>query len=526
VVERKRRQAPVALGVVFVAALAQAGFARAQGDPSAPPRVATQSPVTPATADKIMTRQEAKELLNSVDAVMQFVATDTDLPGVAKVKRRLVTRDEVSQYLIKSFNEDESARRLERSEIVLKKFGLLSDDFNLRPFLLSLLTEQIAGFYDDKTKVVNLLNWVPADQQKPVLAHELTHAVQDQKVGLEKWSSTGFKGESKTSSEDTARIQVDELETARQAVTEGQAMVVFVDYGLKGTGKTMLDVPGLVDNMKASAADSSGSPIMARAPLLLQRSLAFPYTDGLAFEAALEAKGGKQLAFLGALTLPPSSSFEVMTPAAYLVHAPVPVLRLPDVHPLLDADYEPYDVGVMGELDVEIMTDLFGGPQLASALAPAWDGGVYYAGQRRSASVAEKATPGSLGVLYYSRWKSPDAAVAFEKIYTAELGRKYEKLVERKADEHDGEQAYTTGQGDVLLTLDEKGFWVSEGFPLALARKLRDATVQVQGSGPMRSAACAAGCETPRNELSFGVSQSLAAYGMMRFATGYTGAAK
>ena len=60
--------------------------------------------------------------------------------------------------------------------------------------MLQLLTEQIAGFYDDKTKTVNLLNWVDADEQEPVLAHELTHAVQDQKVGLEKWSDSGFKG--------------------------------------------------------------------------------------------------------------------------------------------------------------------------------------------------------------------------------------------------------------------------------------------------------------------------------------------
>ena len=38
-----------------------------------------------------------------------------------------------------------------------------------------------------------------------------------------------------------------------------------------------------------------------------------------------------------------------------------PLLHMPDVHPLLDADYKPYDVGVMGELDVRILTELFGG---------------------------------------------------------------------------------------------------------------------------------------------------------------------
>ena len=116
-------------------------------------------------------------------------------------------------------------------------------------------------------------------------------------------------------------------------------------------------------------------------------------------------KGGKSLAFAGALANPPNSSFEVMHPEAYLAHAPVPVLRLGDVHGLLDGEYEPYDVGVMGELDVEIMASLFGGPQIAAALAPEWNGGVYYAGQRKSATVAEKGTTASIGVMYYSRWK-------------------------------------------------------------------------------------------------------------------------
>ena len=481
---------PVRVAVIAGLALASAG-AWAQGDPTAPPPVATQGAKAPADGahkDIIMTRPQEKALLASVDEIMAFVADDTGLPPVPKVKRRLVSRDEVSKYLIKSFNEDESAKKLQRSEIVLKKFGLLDRSFDLKPFLLSLLTEQIAGYYDARTKYVNLLNWVEPDEQKPVLAHELTHAVQDQKVGLEKWSDTGFKGISKTASEDSARIAVDELETSRQAVTEGQAMVTFVDWTLKPAGKTLLDAPEIVKAMKESGSDATGSPVMARAPLLLQRSLEFPYTDGLAFEQALLTRGGKKLAFAAVLDDPPSSTFQVMHPEAYLAHVPVPVLRLPDVHTTLDADYEPYDVGVMGELDVEIMASLFGGPELGHALAGAWDGGVYYAGQRRAATPAEKLSTGSLAVLYFSKWKTSEAAETFDKLYEAELGRKYNKLAERKGDEAEGEKVYSTEEGDVLLSRREDAFYVSEGLPLVMARKLRDETAAAQGVGPVKLA--------------------------------------
>ena len=507
------------LGGAWTAAAGQSSPSKADGvnassytfqDAGAAPAQGADS----GSKETIMTKQQAKELFDSVDKIMTFASNDTGLPGVPHVKRRLVSRDEVNRYLVKNFDEDESSKRLQRSEIVLKKFGLLSQDFDLRPFLLSLLTEQIAGFYDDKTKTVNLLNWIEPDEQKPVLAHELTHAIQDQKVGLEKWSSDSFKGISKSASEDNARIAVDELETARQAVAEGQAMLVFIDWSIKDTGKTLAQSPEVWDKTKDSIADTSGSPVMARAPLLLQRSLEFPYVDGLAFEHALETQpGGKQLAFAGALERPPNTSFEVMNPSAYLAHAVVPVLRMPDLHGLLDAEYEPYDVGVMGELDVEMMSSLFGGPEISKALTPQWDGGIYYAAQRRDASAAQKSTTASLGLFYLSKWHSAEATTGFERIYEAELGRKYDKLQERKAEETDSrEKVFSTEEGDVLMSRSGDEFFVSEGFPLTVARKLRDSAVDAQGTGPVRMASAPAG------ELTLGLVDGLERFGVMKSA--------
>src|SRR5882757_6738932 len=389
------------------------------------------SPTAPESgAQAPMTKDQAKELFRSVDEILSFASSDTKLPIEHTVKRKLISRDEVNQYLREKFEEDEGAKRMERSEIVLKKFGLIDRDFHLRPFLLSLLTEQIAGFYDNKTKTVNLLDWIKPDEQKPVLAHELTHALQDQKVGLTKWSSVSLNGPSHNVQEDNHHLQVDEADTARGAVAEGQAMAVFVDYTLRPTGKTLADTPPeLIAKLKDNTADTSSSPVMARAPLLLQESLLFPYSDGLAFEQAVLVNGGKEAAFGGVLANPPSSSFEILHPAAYMAHTPVPVLRLPDIHPLIDAEYEPYDLGVMGELDVRILAELFGGREMAQGLAPDWSGGIYYAAQRKGATAAEKESTASLGLFYYSRWKNPDSAKTFLRIYAAQIPRKYSKVV-------------------------------------------------------------------------------------------------
>jgi hypothetical protein len=487
-------------------------------DQTTPPVL--ESGQTTITADTILTAKQEKELLGDEDQILHFVSQDTQLPIENPVKCRFISREQVAKELRKKFDEDKGAKRMEQSELVLKKFGLLDRDFHLRPFLLSLLTEQIAGFYDNKSKQMNLLNWVPIDQQKPVMAHELTHALQDQKIGLTKWDDQEIEGIAKNVAEDNRHIATDETDTAREAVLEGQAMVSFADYMLADSGhagKTLRDMPQVGQQLEANAGDTSDSPVLARAPLVLQQALLFPYTSGLAFEQAVLVKNGTQRAFAGVLDAPPNSSYEIMTPDAYLHHAPVPVMVLPDIHPMLkDAGYDPYDVGVMGELDVRMTAELFGGRPLAEALAPEWDGGIYYAAQRRSATAEQKQTTTSLALLYSSRWKNEDSARSFFEVFEQEMPRQYDGLVRRKADEKDdGERVYSTREGDVLLTLEGKTVWVSEGFDLPLARKLRDAVDAAQGHGPLMQAKAGPGGDHAQ-DLAGGLIHSMSSFGMMR----------
>jgi len=145
---------------------------------------------------------------------------------------------------------------------------------------------------------------------------------------------------------------------------------------------------------------------------------------------------------------------------------------------------------VMGEFDVQVLTQLFGGDAIAAALAPEWRGGIYYAAQRRTAVTAEaKESTASIALLYESKWKNEDSARSFLRVYAGELPRKYSTLVRRSADEADeNEQVYSTNEGDVLLTISGTGVFVSEGFPLELARKLRESIVSVQSDGPLELA--------------------------------------
>lgn len=448
------------------------------------------SPTSNSETQTRITPDQAKQLFGSVDAILQFDSQTTGLPIRRSVKRRLVSRDEIEQYLNKQLRDDRTAKRLQRSELVLKKFGLLDRDFDLQPFLVRLLREQIAGYYDDKTGTVNLLDWIPPDDQKPVLAHELTHALQDQHIHLDKWDQKSELSIPRNVRQDNEHIAVDEADTARDAVVEGQAMAVFIDYTLAPARKNLLTAPDLADKMNEAMSDSADSPTLANAPLLLQRSLLFPYVEGLNFVRAVLSAQGQQAAFAGMLDRPPSSTYEIMTPKVYLARGEVPVLHIPDIHPLIDSEYRPYDIGVMGEFDVQVLVDLFGGDAAAAALAPTWRGGIYYTAQSKAAKTdAEKNSPDSLALLYLSQWTTPAAAKAFADIYGRQIPRRYENVSLQPEDESQDSQTnnstriWNTSEGPVLIVVSDRTVFISESFPLDLARKLQLVMLGSVGDG-------------------------------------------
>src|SRR5256885_3357616 len=216
---------------------------QSQTDKSVHPTQAqpTQPPPPPDEKDEVkITPRQAEELFHSVDEILDFDSKQTGLPIKREVKRKLTSRDEVVSYLTKHL-DDEDTKRLRRSELVLKKFGLLPHEFDLQTFLVSLLREEVAGYYDPKTRTVNLLDCVPMAEQEPVMAHELTHALQDQAVGMEKWMRKGDKDLAEIRKDPTpADIENDEIDNAREAVIEGQAQAMMFQYAIAPTGHTIV----------------------------------------------------------------------------------------------------------------------------------------------------------------------------------------------------------------------------------------------------------------------------------------------
>jgi len=436
----------------------------------------TASPDT--IGEQKISPKEAEELFHDVDQILQFASKDTGLPIKEEVKRRLTSRDQVVAYLEKNMSEDKDAQRLRRSELVLKKFGLLPRDFDLQTFLVALLREQVAGYYDVKTKTVNLLDWIDIEQQRPVLAHELTHALQDQSFGLEKWMKAGDIDLEEKKQPTPADIENDEVSEARQAVVEGQAMVVLVDYMLAPTGQSLLGSPQIADALKAGMlVGTADSPEFANAPIFLKEELTFPYRYGLDFETELLRTGGKEKAFAATLDNPPRTTRQIMEPKTYLSGECLEPIRLPDFQRDFK-NYERFDVGAIGEFDVAILVDQYAGTDASHNLYPSWRGGYYYA-------VRPKSDPSApLGLLYFSRWASHEKAAAFAAIYAQSLAKRYKHVHEvapektdpsgtlQKLESLTGTHTWMTEEGPVVIDVERDSVLITESLDQSTTEQL------------------------------------------------------
>ncbi len=452
---------------------------------SAVPALGRSVPARPTPLKPHISAAQADELFRSVDTILRFDAGDTGLPVHSRIKRRLLTREQVVEFLREKMEEDKDTARVERSALVLEKFGLLPPGFALRPFLLQLLGEQVAGFYDSKTKTVNLLDWIDADTQKPVLAHELTHALQDQYEtahgsSLDSWENPGPDGMSTEVNGDREHVRTDEEATAGEAVLEGQAMIAYFDWGLAGKGQTLRTLPDIGPQQLGDPASADDSPVLAKAPLVLRDSLLFPYQEGLMFEQQLLKNGGTKHAFADVLQHPPSTSYEILHPHFYEEAGQPPLLSLPDLHPLLDPDWAPYDVGVMGALDVRMLAEVLGDKGAGADAALAWDGGVYDCARRRSQPGDGAA---SLALVYLSRWKTPAAAAQFAGVYSNSLAKRFHSLVPDGANTP-ARSLFSTEEGPVLVVERDRYVFVSHTLPVAVADKAMALMLDAQGSRP------------------------------------------
>jgi hypothetical protein len=219
------------------------------------------------------------------------------------------------------------------------------------------------------------------------------------------------------------------------------------------------------------------------APMILRESGAFAYNEGLIFEGELLHKGGKNMAFAGAFARPPRNSHEVLQPEAYINREKLPATGVPDLQQLLGEDYDVYDSGGIGQLDVRAYLKQYGERKGADDVSGAWQGGAYVTFHRKNKTASDaSATTADLALIYVSRWKTPQAAERFARFYAGAVAQRYHTATAQPVSACSGTNCpvssaqILTEEGPVTVEhWGDNSVIVSESFDATTAVKVRSA---------------------------------------------------
>ena len=342
--------------VICLCALAT-GTASAQQSVSPPPPIAgsPNSHTTPPTT---------ADFIKAADEVLAQMSKLLDLPIKEPLKKSLRSKQEIREYLVREEKEDRNDAQRYADKKALEAFGLIPKNFPLDSFMLDVLTDQVAGLYDPKSKEFYIADWIPADEQRAVMSHELTHALEDQSFHIDSWIKAARPN--------------DDAELAREAVSEGSALAAMVDYTLREQQVSVRDLPDVALLIRSGAVEEMDKdPNLAKAPGYIRDELLFPYLAGTSFsQQFLKAHDGWQdlnLLFKN----PPISTQQILHPQLYLTNVKPAAVPLPEWKGSVPGDWNLLEENVLGEFGLQEVLKQFLGQDRADTLAAVWAGDRY-----------------------------------------------------------------------------------------------------------------------------------------------------
>lgn len=341
-------------------------------------------------------------------------------------KIEIRTSEQVREYVVGQMADSAIQAKLAGVETAYQTFGLIPDTLDLQKFLLSLLEEQVVGYYDPKTKVLYIVEneaYVTSkagrDALRATLAHELVHALQDQYVNLD--------------SVQTSTDNNDKL-TATQAVFEGQAVYEQLRVTL-GPGFAGAKIPGGWDRMRDAIRNSQESmPVFSAAPRIVQETLLFPYLSGAEFIRAYRERSAEPLDYAQM----PFATSHISRPSTFFDSTLKPSQVVFNNTSSLDLVYE----NTLGEFETRVLIfEFLGDVTSATRGAAAWAGDRY---------VVYRTPEGGAAVAWAVVLNSDESASIFYSVM--------ERVADSRNSKDSGREARVTmgtvGGKNVLLYVD------------------------------------------------------------------------
>jgi hypothetical protein len=304
------------------------------------------------------------DFITAADQVLLQMSQILSLPIKQPLKKSLRSKQEVRDYLVREDKADKNDAERYADEKTLEAFGLIPKNFPLDSFMLDVLTDQVAGLYDPKAKEFYIADWIPVDEQKTVMSHELTHALEDQSFRIDDWIKAARPN--------------DDAELARDSVSEGSAMAAMVDYQMLDQHIGVRELPDVTLLIRAGAiTEMDKDPNLSKAPIYIRDELLFPYLAGTGFtQEFLKAHSGWKDIHL-VFENPPVSTQQILHPDLYLNGTKPVAVTLPAWKGVAPDDWKLLEENTMGEFGVGEVLKQFKKDNSEDPLSTAWKGDRY-----------------------------------------------------------------------------------------------------------------------------------------------------
>jgi hypothetical protein len=315
---------------------------------SAPP-IASAAPVNePSHQARLIARTLKRvEIARGLESKKAVPGVLMDRPGlIARVK------DHVSRELPPEAIRDEG--------LALQLFGFIPTRFDYEAAEYALLQDQLAGYYEPADGTMYMASDLGDEEAEATLAHELVHALQDQRWNLEERSKY------RPGDGDHSEVV--------SALAEGDATSAMFDVMIAraapGTGKSAVDLPDDVfaEQIRAGMNDGPG----AKAPHVMRTSLAAPYIYGTLFVHALRRRGGWD-AVNRAWDDPPTTTEQILHADKWLAHEAAMPVTAP-TFAVLGPGWKVDDEDTEGELGTRIAFEEWMEPKAAAEASSGWGG--------------------------------------------------------------------------------------------------------------------------------------------------------
>ena len=353
---------PFTVALVLLAILLAAGFAFDSDEPAKP--APKPPPATP-----IATLERRVEQIRE----LRFET----LPRPQAVSPQQAQREGLAD-----FDRSYPPARRHADEEVLKLLRLLEPDVDLRGVSASIFGQAVAGYYDPRTDRLRVVKGAQTANQvlnEITLSHELTHALEDQRLGLDLEESSGS----------------DDQALAYLGLVEGSATAVMFTYA-----ERHFSAEQTLGGLLASLGQDTGD-----LPPFIESQLIFPYVRGQQFVQRLHAAGGWGVVNAAYRFRPPASTEQVLHPDKYLRVEQPERVRL-DARAALGDGWRRLRAGTWGEWATG---ELLANPRAAEG----WGGDRYELWQRGGGDCAAPCRERDALVMRW-RWDTRAAAERFE----------------------------------------------------------------------------------------------------------------